>query len=194
MNKFAAFPVILFVVVFTAVPILSVADSAKHDTVVISDSVRVEATIIAINKKDRELTLRGPDGHEVVVVAGDEVRNFKQIKKGDIVVVQYERAAASKLEKISDTDVAADTTIVKRAPKGAKPGMGAIRSATITAKVLEVDAKKRLLTVQGPHGGIVTIEVPASIKAFDTLKKGDNISAEYTEAVAISVHTPPKKK
>jgi len=40
----------------------------------------------------------------------------------------------------------------------------------------------------------VTVAVPADMKTFDSLKKGDKISAEYAEAVAISVKTPAKKK
>jgi hypothetical protein len=59
--------------------------------------------------------------------------------------------------------------------------------------VLEIDTKARLVTLQGPKGGIVTIEVPADVKAFDALKKGDKVAAVYAEALAISVKTPAKK-
>jgi hypothetical protein len=40
----------------------------------------------------------------------------------------------------------------------------------------------------------VSVKVPDDMKSFDSLKKGDKISAMYTEAVAISVKTPAKKK
>jgi len=85
------------------------------------------------------------------VIAGDEVRNFAQIKKGDIVEVNYQVAVATALEKASDATVAGQTSAVERAPAGAKPGMAAMQTRSIVATVLEVDAKNRTLTAQGPR-------------------------------------------
>ena len=161
--------------------------------VVVGDSAVLRATIVKINKKTRELTLRDEQGAETMLQAGDEVRNFNQIKKGDIVEVEYQVAAASSLEKVSDITSAGEATHIERAPVGAKPGMAAVHARTIMATVLDADKNTRMLTVKGPKGGIVTIKVPAEIKAFDSLEKGDTISAEYAEAMAISVKTPEKK-
>ena len=47
------------------------------------------ATITAIDPKTRGVTLKGPQGNEVVIVAGPEVKNFAQMKVGDNVDVQY---------------------------------------------------------------------------------------------------------
>ncbi|HYA37432.1 MAG TPA: hypothetical protein VEI74_04085 [Candidatus Methylomirabilis sp.] len=184
-------------VVFATAPTVSLAaeqDAAKNRAIVVTDSVSAKVTVVGIKKKERELTLRDESGSEVVVVVPKEVRNFPQIKKGDILEVEYHRAAATQLEKASDTNAAGQATAVERAPAGAKPGMWAMHTRSIVATVLEIDAKTRLLTVQGPQGGIVTVKVPADMKTFDSLKKGDKISAVYTEAVAISVKSPPKKQ
>lgn len=183
--------------VIAAAPVASMAaekDAAKSGAIVLTDSAYVKATIVNIKKKEREIILRDEKGVEHVMIAGDEVRNFDQIKKGDIVEVEYRVAAATALEKASDTNVAGQTTAVERAPAGAKPGIAVVKTRSIVATVLEIDAKNRLLTAQGPKGGIVTIKVPAEMKAFDSLKKGDKISAVYSEAVAISVKSPAKKK
>jgi hypothetical protein len=175
---------------FAAAPAVSLADGP----IVLTNSVSAKVTIVKVNKKTRELTLRDEQGKEAVVVASEEVRNFNQIKKGDVLEVEYHRAAATTLQKAGDTTSAGESTDVKRAKAGEKPGMVALHTSTIVATVLEIDAKNRLLTVQGPKGGIVTVVVPADMKAFDSLKKGDKITAEYAEAVAISVKTPEKKK
>ena len=190
MTKILQLLFIAAAVAFAAAPAVSLA----ADAIVVSDAVYAKATIVKVDKKTRELTLRDEQGHEEVVVASEEVRNFDQIKKGDVLEVEYHRAAASALQKVGDTTAAGQSTDVQRAPAGAKPGMVAMHTSTIVATVLEIDAKNRLLTVQGPKGGIVTVVVPADMTAFDSLKKGDKISAEYAEAVAISVKTPAKKK
>ena len=176
--------------VFAAAPAVSMA----ADTIVLSDSVSVKATIVKVDKKKRELTLRDEHGTDEVVAVSDEVRNFDQIKKGDVLEVEYHRAAASALQKVGETTSAGQTTEIQRAPAGAKPGMTAMTMSTIVATVLDVDLAGRLLTVKGPKGNVVTILVPADMKAFDTLKKGDKITAEYAEAVAVTVRTPAKKK
>ena len=176
--------------VFAAAPAVSMA----VEPIAISDSIVIKATITKVNKKERELTLRDEQGNEQVVVVSDEVRNFDQIKKGDVLEVEYHRAAASALEKVGDTTSAGKSIDVERAKPGEKPGMVAMQTETIVATVLDVDMKNRLLTVQGPRGNIVVVQVPADMKAFDSLKKGDKISAEYGEAVAVSVKTPEKMK
>jgi len=45
-------------------------------------TVEVTATVVAIDKATRTVTLKGPQ-RTVDVVAGDEVKNFDQIKVGD---------------------------------------------------------------------------------------------------------------
>jgi hypothetical protein len=184
--------------VFATAPVVSMAAEPAASTpagaLVLSDSVSAKATIVNINKDTRELTFRNERGEEMKLIASDEVRNFAQIKKNDVVEIQYKVAVATVLEKVSDTNVAGEATVVDRAPLGGKPGMAAMHTTTIVATVLEIDKKYRLLTAQGPKGGIVTVQVPADMKSFDSLKKGDKISAVYSEAVAISVSTPAAKK
>jgi len=183
--------------VLAAAPAVTLsADKAadKGGAIVLTDSAQAKATVVDIKKKERAITLRDEQGAEFVVIAGEEVRNFAQIKKGDIVEVDYKRAAATALEKASDATVAGQQTVVERAPAGGKPGMMAMQTSTIVATVLEIDQKNRVVTLQGPKGGIVKVAVPADMKTFDSLKKGDKVSAVYTEAVAISVKSPAKKK
>lgn len=181
--------------VFLLAPGLTIA--AEQDliggAIVLSDAVSAKVTIVDINKENRELTLRDEDGVERTVIAGEKVRNFDQIKKGDIVEIEFFRAATTALEKLSDTDVASETTDVVRAPAGEKPGGAAMHTKSIVATVLEIDTEKRLLTVQGPRASVV-LTVPAEMKLFDSLKKGDKISAVLTEAIAISVRSPEEKK
>ncbi|HCU53855.1 MAG TPA: hypothetical protein DIC36_06115 [Gammaproteobacteria bacterium] len=168
--------------------------AAADDVVVVTDTAEAQATVVAIEKSQRRLVLRDDKANEYEILAGPEVRNFNEIKKGDVVELRYQRAAASRLEKLAGPDAAAEMTRVERAPAGAKPEMTAIRSRTIAAKVIEIDTQHRLLTVQGPKGNVVTVRVPPGLLAFDKLEIGDTIAAGYTEAIAISVRTPARKK
>src|SRR5262245_5164228 len=61
--------------------------------------VRISASVEAIDPATRTLTLKGPRGNVVDLVAGPEVKNFGQIKVGDSVVVRYVQALSLELKK-----------------------------------------------------------------------------------------------
>jgi len=197
MNKLVKLFCIAITVMFmgaSAVTLAAEKAGDKTTAVVLSTSAHAKATVVKINKKTRELTLRDEEGKEQVIVAGKEVRNFKQIKKGDIIEVEYHIAAASALKKIENTEVSGQATQVTHAPEGSKPGATVVQVSMGSAEVLDVDKKNRMLSVKGKRGNIVTIQIPDEMTTFDSLKKGDRIAVEYTDAIAVSVKTPAKKK
>jgi hypothetical protein len=55
----------------------------------IVEAAELSAKVVGIDKATRTVTLKGPKGNVVDVVAGDEVKNFDQIKLGDFVVARY---------------------------------------------------------------------------------------------------------
>jgi hypothetical protein len=55
---------------------------------VVAGAVEVSAQVVGIDKAARTVTLIGPKGNVVDVAAGGEVRNFDQIKVGDLVVAR----------------------------------------------------------------------------------------------------------
>src|SRR5689334_10819583 len=63
-------------------------DEAKP-AVVIANISTLNATVTAVDKADRVVTLRGDDGREQTIKCGPEVRNFDQIEVGDRVAAQY---------------------------------------------------------------------------------------------------------
>src|SRR4030095_9638990 len=65
----------------------------------IAQTVRMTATITAIDPATRDITLKGPQGNEVVVTAGPEVKNFANMKVGDQGDAQYVEALPPALKK-----------------------------------------------------------------------------------------------
>jgi hypothetical protein len=154
--------------------------------VAMAQTVKATVTITAIDAATRAVTLKGPKGNEMVVTAGPEVKNFAQLKVGDQVNVEYVESLALELKKGGGAPVAAT---VKEGAAGAKPGerpagiMG--RQVTVVADVIDVNAETQMVTLKGPQR---TIEVKArDPEQFKLIKKGDQIQATYTEAMAIAV-------
>jgi hypothetical protein len=155
-------------------------------------TVEVSAKVVGIDKATRTLTLKGAKGEVFDLVASDEVRNFDQIKVGDTVVARFGQALTLELKK---TQVAAGGPVVSEGVAAAKPGerpavVGA-RQVTVIADVIAVDPKASTITLKGPRGNVVTLDV-RNPEQFKVVKKGDQIEATYTEALALSVEPAPK--
>lgn len=185
-----------------AIAALALATSVQAQTVsgniatapgaaAMSRTVRAQATITAIDAGARAVTLRGPQGRELQITAGPEVKNFAQLKVGDQVELQYTEALLLELVKgggkaVAKTSAEAGAT----AKAGGAPGAIAGRRITVVGDVIAVDAATQMVTVKGPQR-TATFHV-ADTERFKRIAKGDQIEATYAEAVAVAV-TPVAK-
>ena len=155
-------------------------------------AVEVTAVVTAIDKGTRTVTLKGPQGRSLDVVAGAEVRNFDQIKLGDNVVVQYLEALSLELKKKSQAKPSVTTSdaAVSAAP-GERPAAAAGREIVALVDVVAVDPVKSTISLKGENGKVVVLNVQNK-DHFKVVKVGDQVEAVYTEAFAIAVKPAPK--
>jgi len=153
--------------------------------------VEATATVVAINTATRTVTLKGADGRLVDVVCGDEVKNFAQISVGDNVKVSYQEALTLELKKTRAPLAASGTTSEVRAEPGARPAGAVGREITVLADVVAVDPKKSTISLKGPAGNVVELKV-RNQDHFKVVKKGDQVEAVYSEALAVAVTPVPK--
>jgi len=170
----------------------SAALQKTDDGLRVSDQVTVKAAVVAINQEKRVVTLRGPEGNEQTFKLGPEVRNLKQVRKGDEVVATYYESIAVKLRKPGEVapGVTATQDVVRAAP-GEMPGAAVGETVSVTATVQKVDRKKQTVTLKGPQGKVVTVKV-LDPERLAKVKKKDLVEVTYTEAVAIAVEKPTK--
>lgn len=153
--------------------------------------VTVQARVQSVDPQQRLVTLVGPEGRTLTVRAGDQVRNFAQIRPGDLVTVQYYESvgyvlSAPNTRLPSRSERFAGT----RAPEGAKPAGVVARRVTLTGIVTGVDAQQNLLSVVDEHGGAVrTVHVtdPEYQARLGNVHVGDKLSVVLTQALAISL-------
>jgi hypothetical protein len=164
---------------------------------VIAQTVEASAKVVAIDKATRTVTLKDAKGKTFDVVAGDEVKRFDEIKLGDLIVVRYAQALTMQLMKTkAGKPTMTEREAAARAPATERPAGAIGREVTAVLDVLAVDPKKMTITVKGPRGNVVDLQVQ-NPDHFKVVKKGDQIEAVYREAVAISLEpapTPAAKK
>lgn len=159
---------------------------------VIADTVKMTAQVTAIDKATRKVEMKGPEGRTFSVVAGNEVRNFDQIKVGDMVVLQYVEALTLELRKSGAANAPTEQAAAVRAKPGETPAGAVGRQVTLTADVVNVDEKKKIISLKGPEGKVVDLKVN-NPDQFKVVKKGDKVDVTYTEALAIAVEPAPRK-
>jgi hypothetical protein len=151
----------------------------------------ITATVTAVDKASRTVTLKGPKGNEVDVVAGDQVKNFDQIKVGDQVTAQYQESLTLELKKTKGKLDATEKAGAVRAAPGERPAGAVGRQVTVLADVVKVDQPNSIISLKGPKGRVVDLKV-RNQDHFKVVKVGDQVEAVYTEAMAIAVTPAPR--
>ncbi|HEX8782013.1 MAG TPA: hypothetical protein VF764_01475, partial [Steroidobacteraceae bacterium] len=153
------------------------------------------AKVIAVDPTQRTVTLQGASGTTRTIEVGEQVRNFDQIKVGDTVHARYTHALALELKK-GATTMAAPTeerSITPPPAPGEKPGGTVARKVTAIAEVVTVDPARQMVTLRGPAGNEVDVDVPDP-KQLQNIAKGDHVQITYVEALAIAVAEAPAKR
>lgn len=154
-----------------------------------SETIRSVAEVVAIDAKTRTITLKRDDSNSLTVVAGPSVKNLAQIRVGDFVVAEYGRAKALSMKKHVPTNGATEHgNGPPPAPRGksSPTGKPSVQSQIIVADIIAIDDKKGFATLKGAKGNVVDVIVKER-KVLGALRIGDQVTLEYTEAVAVSV-------
>ena len=198
--KFA--PIAMMLAVFfagtTAVNAQSPSATGAAKPVVIDAAVTdnvyqlYEGEVVKVDKKTRTITFKNKEG-ESKFVAGPDIKNFDQIKKGDRVNVNYELAGAIELIKTKSDGVRTkvETNTVTKSKANEKPSETITNQTTIVADIVEVNREKKLVSVKGPSGKITTVTVKNPALLAD-VKVGEQVKVIYFDAMAASITTPKK--
>lgn len=152
-----------------------------------------EGTVTKVDKKSRTIFFKNNEG-ESKFVAGPEIKNFDQIKKGDRLSVTYELAVAIELIKSKSDGIRSkvETSSETTSKAGEKPTRTISNTTTIIADIVEVNRPKKLVSVKGPSGKVTVVTVKNPQLLAD-VNVGEQVKVIYFDAMAASI-TPPKKK
>lgn len=159
----------------------------------ISASTTRTATVTKIDKKDRWITLKLADGSLVDIQAGPAVKNFAQIKVGDLVTAsQEETLAVAVVPAGTAPPNATGGSSIVSAPLGAKPMGVMVDTTMVSGRVTAIDNTPRSVTLLGPDGNTHTVAVGPGVKRLNEVKIGDDVVFTLKTATAIEVTSPAK--
>lgn len=181
---------------------LALAETKPHqptanEPTVIIDAVDLPlATVTAVNAETRAVSLRNAEGEITTIIAGPEVRNFAQIKVGDVLRVRMMQAllmeVRPKAALVTRTEVEQGAAL---APLGSQPGMASGRRITTTVTIQAVNKKTDFVKFTLPNGEVrhTTAKTAAGKELLQTLKVGDQVDVVFTEATGIVMEPAAKQ-
>lgn len=160
---------------------------------IMAPDVTATATVVKVDQKTREVTLKDPQGRVFSLVAGDEVKNLPQVKPGDQVTATYREGLVYEVMKSGTAGAKGTTTTMAGARPGAMPAGVIAKRTTVTVTITAIDPNVPTVTFKGPEGNVMTFKVkdPAKLQGVSV---GDKVDITYVEAYAIKVERAPSKK
>ena len=158
----------------------------------VAEGVQFQGKFKSVDQKTRQVVIVGPNGNEFKTTLGNEVKNFNQIKVGDIVTLTHVEILVADIKKPSKVEVRerVETEKAVTAKLGDKPAAAIERKLSIVADVTAIDEKKGTLTVRGATRTLdIKVKDPKVLKG---IKVGTQIETVVTEIIAIEVSAPKK--
>jgi len=146
----------------------------------------VTLSVEAIDQAGRTIVLKDAKGEQSKFVVGDQVKNFAQIKVGDLVVISYSQELLMTLRKGGgQLRERIDSGQQGTAAPGQMPGAFASKEVAFIADVQRVDRKKGTVTLRGALR-TVTLKIKDA-KQLEMISKGDQVEGVFSEAMAVAV-------
>ena len=158
----------------------------------VAEGVQFQGKFKSVDQKTRQVVIVGPNGNEFKTTLGNEVKNFNQIKVGDIVTLTHVEIFVADIKKPSKVEIRerVETEKAVTAKLGDKPAAAIERQVAIVADVTAVDEKKGTITVRGATRTLdIKVKDPKVLKG---VKVGTQIETVVTEIIAIEVSAPKK--
>ena len=149
------------------------------------DSLTVTATVDAIERSSRSVTLRKADGSVITIQVPPDVKRFDAIKVGDQLTARYYDNIVLRVKPPGEKDI--DTGAASMTPAGgAKPGASAALQRAITATITAIDPNVPSISLKGPNNWTYTSRV-ADKAALKQVKVGDRLDITWSASVMISM-------
>jgi hypothetical protein len=150
-----------------------------------TQKVTEQAPVIKVNAKNRTVWLKTESGDTLEVECGPEVKNFAQIKVGDVVKVDVTEKLTVHVEPGGEPSATTESTSGTAKP-GEKPAATATEKTTIKATISAIDTTAGTATLKNYEGTEMTI-YPKNKANLKKVKVGDLVVFTHTIGVALKV-------
>jgi len=177
---------------FSGLALIGCATGQKPAAIAVEE-VTASAEIVNIDAAKRIVTVKLSNNSTRSYALSNNVKNFDQIKVGDLVKITALESVAIFVRKVDEQPDAKAEETVTVASKGEKPGIVITDTFELIALIEAIDLNKGIITLKGPDGNIKSFAIKKSEESFKNVKVGDSVVLDVTVAVMIAVEKPAAK-
>ena len=154
----------------------------------------IEAEIVAIDLETKEVTLVGPQGQHVTVIAQEKIVKVSDLQVGDRVAAEYLASLHGEVreptaDELANPWVVLEDGVIDENP--AHPAVGAARQVRAVCSIEAFDAEAGFVMIKDSRGKMHTIGgIPAA--KFEGVSLGEDMVVVYTEALALAMQKIPQ--
>jgi hypothetical protein len=149
--------------------------------------VEGEATVEAVDRTKRTVTLKNAEGRTTTVQVPADV-DLNRLKTGNKLLIGYHQSLSARVLPPGSAELGATLAAGSTAP-GKPEGRAWGEQLTIVAEITAIDLVNHKVTVRGAQGDtrMITVKDPQMQQRMANLKVGDLVELTYAEAIAAKV-------
>jgi hypothetical protein len=164
---------------------LTATSAAAQVTKTLTGETRtVTATVEAIERSTRVVTVKKEDGTHDVLYMPAAIKRFDTLKIGDKITAKYYETVVLQLKAPGSPDT--DKSSGGAVRTEGRPSGTASHQQTITATITAIDQAVPSITFTGPRGWTYSSRVEDKA-ALAKVKVGDKVDITWTEALVLSI-------
>ncbi len=155
-------------------------------------SIKAEGTVESIDRQLRALVIHWDDGSYSTFRAPRVMRNFNNVRLGDVVEVEFQEASVLSLVR-GGTVPSGSGSHLSRAHRDERPHGENVYVTQQVATVQQIDAATRQVVLRNDEtGNVRTVNVPPSV-SLDGVNVGDKVVVTSGESILVDVRPSPTR-
>jgi len=172
-----------------ALPMVAQAEHHETGGNVQVAGVTLEAEIFDIDLETREISVRGPDGSVMTMVAPEKLVKLEDLSVGDAIVTTYMAGLEGELREPTAEELAEPWLVVEEtdvSDEGEQPAIGGARVVRAVCTIEGMNSELGTVTVKDSRGKLHLIGGVEPEK-MQGVKLGQTIVMVYTQAMALTL-------
>ena len=174
------------VLLMAALPAMAQDTAAEKPFVSSTQTIQFTAEVVAVDRENYTVTLKGPEGGQRTLELGEEARRLDEVEVGDTVMGEILQHLDIEVVSVENAEAGSGVMVAQaRAPENERPGLFAAETMISTAVVEEINQESGTFKLKWEDG--VKEYVARDPENLKRAEVGDMVVVTYTDAIALQL-------
>ena len=182
--------IVAFALLWASAPAFAQEAALEKPHVSSTQTVQMTAQVVAVDRENFTVTLKGPQGRERTLELGEQAKRLDEVEVGDTVMAEFVQSLDIEVLAAENAEPGSGSLVTAaRAPDSEQPGIMAAEMQITTAIVHEINQEAGTFKLRWESGiEEYTARDPENLKRAAV---GDVVVVSFTEAMALQLQEIP---